>query len=70
MILVAVRHEQGPQLRRALANVGKIVDDDIDAVHLVVGKHQSAVDDDDIVVRFEDGHVAADLAAAAERDDP
>ena len=56
-------------LSRAFAHVGEIVDDDVDAEHLFVGEHQAAVDDDQIVVRLDDRHVAADFAAAAERDD-
>ena len=64
-----MRHEQGPQLLRAFTHVGEVVDDDINAVHLVVGKHQAAIDDDQIVVGFDHGHVAADLAAAPERND-
>ena len=69
VIFVAVRHEHRAQFGGALADVGEIVDDDVDAEHLVVGKHQAAVDDDQVVVRLDDGHIAADFAAAAERDD-
>ena len=43
--------------------------DEIDAVHLLVGEHEPAVDDDDLVAVLEDEHVLADLADAAERDD-
>ena len=52
-----------------LAHVGEIVDHDVDAVHLVVGEHEAAVDDDQVVVGLDNGHVAADFAAAAKRDD-
>ncbi len=69
VVFVSVRHEQRPQLVRALAHVGEVVDDDVDAVHFFVWKHQAAVDDDEVVVRLDHGHVAPDLAAAAERND-
>uniref|UniRef100_E6PFQ5 Uncharacterized protein n=1 Tax=mine drainage metagenome TaxID=410659 RepID=E6PFQ5_9ZZZZ len=69
MVFVPVGDQHRAQFMHALANVAKIVDDDIDAEHLLVGEHQSAIDDDEIVVGFDHGHVAADLAAAAERND-
>jgi hypothetical protein len=69
VIFVTMRHQQGPQFVPALADVGEVVDNDIDAEHLVVGEHQSAVDHDHVVVGLDDRHVAPDLAATAERDD-
>ena len=69
MILVAVGDEQRAQLVAPVAQVAEIVDDDVYAVHLFVGKHQAAVDGDDVVLRLEQRHVAADFAATAERDD-
>ncbi len=42
---------------------------EVDAVHLLVGEHEPAVDDDDVVAVFEDVHVLADLPHPAERDD-
>ena len=69
VIFVSVRHEHRAQFVGALPHVREIADDDVDSVHLVVGEHQSAIDDDHVVVRLDDRHVAADLAATAERDD-
>ncbi len=37
---------------------------------LVAREREAGVDDDDRAVRLVDGHVLADLAEAAERDDP
>ena len=37
---------------------------------VVLGEQHAAVDDEQAAVVLEDGHVAADLAEAAERDDP
>jgi hypothetical protein len=70
VVFVPVGYEQTAQLMGALAYVGEVVDNDINAVHLVVGKHQAAIDDDQVVVGLDDGHIAPDLAAAAQRDDP
>ena len=49
--------------------VCEIREDDVDAVHVLVGKSHTAVDDDDIASEFEYGHILADLAEAAKRDD-
>ncbi len=56
-------------LGAALLEVGDVGDDEVDAEHLLVGEHQAAVDDDDVVAVLEHVHVLADLADAAERDD-
>jgi uncharacterized protein YciU (UPF0263 family) len=69
VIFVTVRYEQRAELVDAFAQIRKIVDDDVDAEHVVVGEHQAAVDHHDVVARLDDGHVAADFAAPAERDD-
>ena len=69
VIFVAVRYEHRTKLVDAFADVREVVDDDVDAEHLVVGKHQPAVDRDQIVGRLDDRHVAPDLAATAERND-
>ncbi len=69
VVFVAVRDQQRAQLRGPLAHVREIVDHDVDAIHLVVGKHESAVDDDHILIGLDHRHVAADLSAAAKRDD-
>src|ERR1700681_1312788 len=69
VVFVAVRDEQRAELVLALAQVREVVDDDVDPEHLLVGEHQAAVADDEVVVGFDDRHVGADLAAAAERND-
>ena len=52
-----------------LAQVRHVRHDEVDAEHLLVGEHQAAVDDHDLVPVLEDVHVLADLADPAERDD-
>jgi hypothetical protein len=70
VIFVPVGDQQRAQLRGSFAHVGEIVDNHVDAVHLVVGEHEAAVDDHQVVVGLDDGHIATDFAAAAERDHP
>ena len=70
MILVGVGDDEGLDPLALVAQVGDVRHDEVDAVHLLLGEHQAAVDDDDLVGELEDRHVLADLADAAERDDP
>ena len=70
VILVGVGDEEGPDVGLALLEVGDVGDDEVDPEHLLVGEHQAAVDDDDVVAVLEHVHVLADFADAAERDDP
>ena len=44
--------------------------DEVDPEHLRGREHQPGVDDDDPPVVLDDGHVLADLAEPAERQDP
>ena len=48
----------------------EVGEDQVDAGVVVLGEQHAAVDDQQPVVVLEDGHVAADLAEPAERDDP
>ena len=62
-----VRSSRAPSA--AFQQVRDLVDHEIHAQHLFFGKLHAGIDDDDVVAGLVDGHVAADLAAAAERDD-
>ena len=70
VVLVRVGDDEGLDALALVAQVGDVRHDEVDAVHLLLGEHEAAVDDDDLVGELEDGHVLADLADAAERDDP
>ena len=70
VILVAVREHDAADHVLALAEVREVRQDEVDAEVLVAREREPGVDDDDRVVRLVDGHVLADLAEAAERDDP
>ena len=69
MVLVRVRDEERPDVLAALLEIGHVGHDEVDAEHLLVGEHQAAVDDHDVVAVLEHVHVLADLADAAERQD-
>ena len=69
VVLVGVGDEERLDVGLALLEVGDVGDDEVDAEHLLVGEHEPAVDDDDVVAVLEHVHVLADLADAAERDD-
>ena len=70
VILVAVREHDGAHHLLPVAQVREVGQDEIDAEMLVAREREAGVDDDDRAVRLVDGHVLADLAEAAERDDP
>ncbi len=57
-------------LTRFALEVADVGQDEVDAEVLVAREREAGVDDDDLVAVLVDGHVLADLAEAAERDDP
>ena len=65
VVLVAVGEDDRLDVVGAIAQVGEVGQDEVDAVHLRRREHQSGVDDDDAAVVFDDRHVLADLAEAA-----
>ena len=69
VVLVGMGDEERLDVGAAFLEVGDVGDDEVDPEHLLVGEHQAAVDDDDLVAVLEDVHVLADLAHPAERDD-
>src|SRR5205814_2185914 len=69
VILVAVREDDGLDVADALPQRAEIRQDEIDAQHLGRGEHEPHVDDRDPTVELDDGHVLADLAEPAERED-
>ena len=69
VVLVGVGDDERLDVGLALLEVRDVGDDEVDPEHLLVGEHEPAVDDDDVVAVLEHVHVLADLADAAERDD-
>ena len=67
VVLMGMGDQERPDVRPALLEVGDVGDDEVDPEHLLVGEHEAAVDDDDVVAVLEHVHVLADLAHAAQR---
>ena len=70
VVLVPVGEDDGLDVVEPVLEVGEVGQDQVDAGLVVVGEEHAAVDDEQLAAVLEDGHVAADLAEAAERDDP
>ena len=70
VVLVAVREHQRLDVVEPVPDRVEVGEDQVDAGVVVLGEQHAAVDDQQPAVVLEDGHVAADLAEAAERDDP
>src|SRR5207248_11535198 len=69
VVLVPVGEDHRTHHLLTLAEVREIRKDEIDAEVLVTREREPGVDDDDRSVRLVDGHVLADLAETAERND-
>src|SRR5207237_8792130 len=70
VVLVGVGEHEAHHLLAALAHVREVRKDQVDPEHLLRGEHEARVDDQDLAVVLEEGHVPADLAHAAQPDDP
>ena len=70
MILVRVGEDDRPHAVAPILEVAEVRKDQVDPEMLVAGKGEACVDDDDLAAELEDGHVLANLADPAERDDP
>ena len=69
VVLVAVGEDDGLDVVEPVPDVGEVREDQVDAGLVVLGEQHAAVDDEQPAGVLEDGHVAADLAQPAERDD-
>ena len=70
VVLVAVREDHAAHLLQPVDDVAAVGDDDVDAMHLARREHEAGVDDQQILARFEDEHILADLAQAAQGNYP
>ena len=70
VVLVAVGQEDSEHLAVFLQEVRDIGQDQVDAQHVLLGKHQPGVDDQDLLLPLERPHVDPDLAQTAEREVP
>jgi hypothetical protein len=70
VVLVTVGQDDRANALGVVAQVAHVGQDQVDAEVLVPREREARVDDHDLASLLEDGHVLADLAEAAERDDP
>ena len=69
VVFVAVRDEEAEDVVAALTQVADVGQHEVDAEHVVAREGETAVDDDDLAVVFDRGHVLADLPHASQGDD-
>ena len=69
MILVPMRKDDCSDAVLVLNKIGNVGDNNIHAVHFLVGKAQAAVNDNDIIAVFKDGQVLSDLIKPSEAND-
>ena len=70
VVLVAVGEHDRVDLVEAVPDPLEVGDHHVDARLVLVGEEHPAVDDQQAALVLEDGHVATDLAEAAQRHDP
>ena len=69
VVFVAVGDHNAAKLVLVLENIGVIRQDKVDSGHVVIGEHESSVDEDHVVPVLEGGHVLADTIKATQRND-
>ncbi len=70
VVLVAVREDDRAKALALGERVGEVGDDVVDPGQFVVREHQPAVDGEEVVAGLDEHHVEADLAEAAEGNEP
>src|SRR5256885_9867760 len=68
VVLVSVGEEDAEHLTVPLQQVGDVRQHEVDAEHVLLGKHEPRVDDEDLVLPLQGPHVDPDLAQTAKRD--
>lgn len=69
MVLVAVGQDESDDVVDAVLDRGEIGKDEVDTGLVLLREEHTAVDDEQLVIKLEDGHVAADLAQTSQRSD-
>ena len=68
--IVAVGNDNTTHHVPFIIQIGKIGDDKIDPQHIILGEHQAGIDNHNVVVIFEYGHIFADFPQATQGDNP
>ena len=66
---MTVGDDDGPHPVGPLKYIAHVGDDDVNAQHVALGKHQAAVNNQQLVVVFDHQHILADVAQPSQRDD-
>ena len=69
VVFVTVREHDADDVVEAVPDGREVGEDQVDARLVLFGEEHAAVDDEDLAVDLEDGHVATDLAETADGDD-
>jgi hypothetical protein len=69
VILVAVGDDDAAELVLVLKHIGIVGQHQVDAGLVVVGEHESCVDEHQVIAAFERGHVLADTIKTAQGND-
>ena len=69
MVFVAVGQHEADDVVETIIEVGEVGKNEVDAGLVLFGEEDAAVNDEQLAVVLEHGHVASDFAEAAERDD-
>ncbi len=67
VVFVTVAQKDAEHVLASIEQIRDVGEDKVDAQHVLVRKHQSRVDDEDLLLPLEGPHVDADLAQAAQR---
>ena len=69
MVLMPVGEDDGLNLFAILQQIRNIGNHEINSQHIVLGEHQSCVDQQNLIVHAKNRHIFADLPQAAQRND-
>ncbi len=69
MVLMTVGQDQCHDPVQLVFQIAQIGQDEIDTRLGLLGKQDTAVHNQNLIIEFEDGHVATDFAQTTERDD-
>ena len=69
VILMSVRQDDRLHHVLVFDQIGDVRNNEVDAEHVLLREHEPGVDDDDLVVHADGGHVLSDFAKSAERYD-
>jgi hypothetical protein len=70
VVLMPMGEDQPYDVIEAVPDVVEVGEDQVDPRLVVLWEEHAAVDDQELAVELEDGHVATDLTKTAERDNP